>query len=164
MVETIVDISIFQEIALNSKVAIFSTSELAISLKNFLLKERKDLDIVAFVDSYAVAEKIDDISVYHPSNIPEYVDVVIIASKANKDVLVSVLEEYNWHKYITLSDKVWNFINFVSYEEYFRFAPPGHFYSPIPTYEDTQKAIQNKISDVDSDIAINYNIEKQLEI
>ena len=153
---------LFNSIKKNAKVAIFSTTKLALSFKKFLSTYRQDLSIVCFIDSFR-EEKLDDLNVYKPNNIPQDVDIVIIASKANKKTLANILEENNWTKYITIHDGILELLENQKYKDYFKFVPPGHYYSPIPTIEDTQKALQNRDFNVDNDTTIDYNIEKQLE-
>lgn len=158
------ELPLFGSIDLNSKIAIFSTTKLAVLLRHFIEKYRKDLSVICFIDSYKHSQVVDGLNVYHPCNIPPEVDLVIIGSKANKQVLASVLEENNCKNYVTVNDALLELLEFNPYDEYLSFVPPGHYYSPIPSKEDVKKALLNKKFDVDNDCAIDYKIKRQLEM
>ena len=164
--KNIITCNILDSVPRNIKVAIFSTTEISIALKKFLQKNRPDIEIVCFIDSFKYEETLEELKIYHPNNIPQNIDFVIIASKRNKNVLVEILKKNNCEKYITIGDALWEIIlqNKSQIKE-INFVPSGHYYSPIPTPEEAQKAVENakKEIDVDSDNAIDYNIEQQLE-
>ena len=162
----IITCGLFNTIQKNVKIALFSTTELALQLKDFIQKYRPDIEITCFIDSFKASEVIDGLNVYHPNNIPENIDLIVIASLSNSKLLASILEENNYKNYILISDELWAIIKqYNSNTEYFKFVPPGHYYSPIPTEEESKKAVENakKDIDVDKNISIDYNINQQLE-
>ena len=148
----------------NAKVAIFSTTALAKSFKDFIPKFYPNTQVKCFIDSFSEEDSFCGLPIVRPNAISEDIDWVIVASKSHREKLVSVLEANNWTRYIVPSDDILDLVSLYPYREVFRFVLPDHHYSPIPTKDAIEKMFQKLDYSVDKEYkAIDFNLPKQLE-
>ena len=154
----------------NINIGIFSTSDIAKLLCEYIQQRHKNIRVKYFINSKK-QNKIGDLEVIRPCDIPSDIDKVIIASFSHRLELEKILTENNYINFTSIPENIFEILNLMKdsiryYEsggQYERFCPHGHFYSTIPTEQQINKHHAGLDKSLNSCLAIDVNIDKQLE-
>lgn len=157
----------------NSKVAIFGTTIIAKGLLDTLEKERPDIKVLYFIDSFKKG-KFFDVEIISPdeSALKNDIDFFIIASVEHGKKLTEILKSKGIFNIIELCETELNTIyKNIVFEEGRTFSEnsvkeryiSGHYYSAVPSAEDFEEFLKNKNNDNLEFPGINPNLSQQLK-